>query len=916
MNVRSSNGAFMKSTLLGLACACFLVGVASSAPFELGLTRNLAVGAGPSGVVVADFDRDGNLDIAVTERDIDSLSVWLGNGTGKFGTPARYPTGDLPSAIAAGDLNGDGRVDLAVVNTAGNTVTVYRGGPLGFFGNRGDYPVGTSPTGLAIGDANNDGHLDIAVANSASHTVTILVGGFFGVGVNGASFPVPTGTGPRAVALADITQDGINELITTSTAVDSISVFAGTPGGFGTRTNFGITGDPSAIAVGDLTSDGWPDLAVALSGGSGVAFYRNVNGTLVLDGAPFAESGPDAVVIAEVHGDNHPDIVVGHTATGLISVLGGVGNGTFSFAQSVQAGGSGVLGLAVADMDGDGRRDIVAPCLTPALVSVLFNNLQGPFGITVFGLGLNPIGIAAADLDGDTDLDVAATSRTPESITTYLNNGNGTFLNRMDVPAAFGPSAIVAVDLNTDSMPDLAVTTFRTGVGDSNSVSVFLNQGNGVFNTFTEYDKGDSVRVGLAAGDFTNDGKIDLVTGHRGSTGLQILAGNGLGTFGLAPPLTTYNSPTTIHAADVNANGSLDLFVGGSAGAADGRVSAFLADGVGGFAPKVDYVLDSSVSAIAHADFDEDGKVDLAAANQASGNISILRGDGLGGFTNVGTLPVTGAPLLSLLAGDFNGDGDVDLIAGRTNPSPGILYGMGDGTFAPVVPFPLGGGQIAMAAAFLDGNATLDFLVARDFNYGSAMLGRVKTKTTLTVTPNPTAMGQSLTYTATVTEAQPDSINPTGSVRFYDGPTYLGAAPLTGGVATLAQSAFLPWTREISARYVGDVHFYGSISRPVEHFTYTPNVGVPPASPVAALGLAPLANPVRSGSALRLRYDAAPGEPARLALIDIRGRVLAAREVSGTGIAELAPAQRLSPGIYLVRLEQGARSVVARAVVL
>jgi hypothetical protein len=142
----------------------------------------------------------------------------------------------------------------------------------------------------------------------------------------------------------------------------------------------------------------------------------------------------------------------------------------------------------------------------------------------------------------------------------------------------------------------------------------------------------------------------------------------------------------------------------------------------------------------------------------------------------------------------------------------------------------------------------------------SVYLGLAKTRTTLAVNPNPSALGQSLTYQATVTKALPDSSSPTGTVRFFDGVRLLGSAPLIGAVATLVQDGNLPWDRELSATYVGDGRFYGSIAAPLGHLTYMPTVGVP-AGGSATLALAPLGNPLRGGDAVRVRIALAGAWP-------------------------------------------------------
>jgi hypothetical protein len=453
------------------------------------------------------------------------------------------------------------------------------------------------------------------------------------------------------------------------------------------------------------------------------------------------------------------------------------------------------------------------------------------------------------------------------------------------------------------------MTTFLTGPSDTNRVRVFLNQGKGVFEPSTDYDIGVPGRIGMGIGDLTHDGKLDLVTAHQGTTEVRILAGNGLGDFSTGPLLTTLAGPTTINLADVN-GGGLDVFVGGPS-----HVSVFIADGSGGFLPRVDYNVSAPVLSLAHADLDEDGKMDWVCVI-ASGYIVYARGDGLGGFITTSAIAVPNATAVA--AGDFNGDGDVDLFVARNAQYASILYGSGDGTFPAPVPVGAGGAAVSIASALLDRNPTPDLLFVGPYTAVAPRLSKVRTRTTLAVTPNPTALGQPITYKATVTKAVPDSSNPVGTVYFFDGTTFLGSAAVTGGVATLVQPGTYPWERKISASFKADFNgtFQGSSSRSVDHLTYIPSVGIDDGPVVNALALAPLRNPVRGGEALRVRLSLASASAARLTLLDVRGRVLAARDVQEGGVVELASPTKLAAGVYLVRLEQGALAVTARAVVL
>jgi len=901
----------MKLALIALIA---FAGAASAAPFDLGTQRNLPVGAAPSGVVIEDFNGDGNLDFAVTQRDVDSLTVWLGLGFGKIGAPTRYPTGDFPVAIAAGDLNEDGRLDLVIANQAANTITLYRGAVFGTFSNRVDYAVGSQPTSVAIANLDGDTHADVAVCNFLSNSVSVLKGGFK-TGLNGSGFVVPTGTGPRGLAIADFNRDGLNDLITANVTADSVSVIPNTVNGFAPRYDLDMFGDPSAVAVGDVNNDGWPDAVVARTAPGYVTFLKNTNGILTNELTYGAEANPDCVVIADIHGDTSPDIVVGHSTSGLVTVLTGGGDGQFTLPQSVMAGGSGVLALATGDLDNDGIKDIVAPSLAPALVSVLYADRHydaGPFGgVGFYVIGQGGAGLATGDFNGDTFIDLAVTARSSGYAKTFWNDGNGVFPEETEryIFGQWGANALDAADFNGDGLTDLAMTTFLTGPSDTNRVRVFLNQGKGAFEPYTDYDIGVPGRIGMQIGDLTNDGKLDLVTAHQGTTEVRILAGNGLGDFSLGPLLTTLAGPTTVDLADVN-GGGLDVFVGGP-----GFVSVFIANGSGGFLPRVDYNVSAPVLSLVHADLDEDGKMDWVCVI-ATGYLVYARGDGLGGFITTSAIPIPNATAVA--AGDFNGDGDVDLLVGRNATYANILYGSGDGTFPSPVPVYAGNAPVLIASAPLDKNPTPDLLFVGANTTASPRLTKVRTRTTLAVTPNPSAIGQSITYKATVTKALPDSSNPVGTVYFFDGTTYLGSAAVTGGVATLVQPGNYPWERKISASFKTDVNgtFQGSSSRSVDHMTYIPNVGVEPGPVVSALALAPLRNPVRAGEALRVRLSLASASAARLTLLDVRGRVLAARDVLEGGVVELPSPTKLAAGVYLVRLEQDGLRATTRAVVL
>jgi hypothetical protein len=335
-----------------------------------------------------------------------------------------------------------------------------------------------------------------------------------------------------------------------------------------------------------------------------------------------AGTGAQAVVAADVNGDGKLDLVVANSGAGAVSIL--LGNGDGTFAPNVDyPTGAGPVAVALGDFNADGKTDLAVANQAAGTVSILLGNGDGTFGPnTDYPTGASPTAVVAADFNADGTLDLAVANRADNTVSILKGGGNGTFAAHIDYAAGQYPNALVAADFNGDGKPDLAVANYFVG----GTVSVLLAGGGGVFLAPVAYPTGDS--FALVAADFNRDGKLDLAATNQTARTLSVLLGNGDGTFAaVAGPLTCGANcalapgPLGLAAGPLNGDGTTDLAIVNSGA---GTVSILLGNANGTFRAPTSYPTAPGPVAVAAGDFNNDGSLDLAVAALTYNAVSVL----------------------------------------------------------------------------------------------------------------------------------------------------------------------------------------------------------------------------------------------------------------------------------------------------
>jgi len=678
-------------------------------------------GIAVSAVVTGDFNGDGKTDVAAggafeLGHGAAGVVIALGNGDGTFaaGTVVETAPGSLYSepnaaAFATGDFNGDGKTDIVADDPVSDGVTLLLGGSDGGAGAVAAFDAGTTPVGIAVGDMNGDGQLDVVTANQGSLDVSVLLGG--GDGGLAAPLDYPAGGAAASVLVADFNGDEKLDVAVLDSPGSGaqIAILLGTGGGALGAPK--MTAAPGAIALAMLewNGDGHPDLTYADATNDAVVVLLGVgDGTF---GAPESTALADAlgsIAAADVDGDGRPDVVVaGESAMHILRNQGDAGPASPTSVAVVAP----AQAFVATDVNGDGRPDFVlAPESAP--LSVLLNQGGGGFPAVPFvtyATGPSASAVAAADMNGDGLLDLSVVSMDDAgTVSLLLSTGSGAFAPAVSYGSSASPSAIAAVDLDGDGKNDLVVL-------GAQQLSVLLNLGDGGLGAATQLGAGgtpSSTAQSMAVGDWNGDGIPDIAVANTfgpddaidGNVGM--LFGVGDGTFHSAVGFASGIQPGVLGAGDFEGKGVLSLVVGSLTTLS---LVTFDVNGNPTPSPIASLPTGASPASIAVADFDSDGKSDLAVGLE--GEIDLFSGNGDGTFGTPVVLPLEGMWGFALVAADVDADGLPDLVGTDGWGSVLIVRNHG-GTFAKVASYAIGEEPRSLAVGDFDRKGALDLAVA------------------------------------------------------------------------------------------------------------------------------------------------------------------------------------------------------------
>lgn len=683
------------------------------------VTANQTLGFSPEGLAVADLNRDGTLDALIGAPATSQLAYLRGLGDGGFATPSFTTAGLPPTDLAVADFDRDGMLDVLAVSGATAGGKFLHGNGNGTLAAPTAVAFNAPAHDVRAADMNRDGILDAVAATSTDVEVALGNGdGTFAAPIT-ATLNATTSAG---LSVADFDGDGVLDVAVTRPSSSSLAIFYGK--GDGTLrplVNVLLGSQLGSTSAADFDGDGHPDVAVVTNtNGGGGALY--VAHTVV---PPFCDplfegpssglsefSGTAGLAVVDVNQDGKPDAVTTERFRGQVSVVLGLGNGTFG-ASTPYPVGALPQSLVAGQFDPDSETDLAVVNTNSNSVSVLPGATNGTFGSsTDYGVGTYPVQLVSGDLDHDAGIDLVAVNPMTGNVSVLLGNGDDTFEPARNTDAGVSPVALALADVDHDGWVDVVTANQK-------DLSVLLNLGDGVLAPAVHLGPVEAPK-GIAAADLDGNGWADLVVCHGADAGVSIYSNDG-GTlietarYATLSPLPATPVPCQAPIiGDINGDQRPDLLVANNNGHS---VGVLLAQPQGGFELTDTVTTGVSPVSLGLADFDGDGIPDLATADALAGP-TVVHGFGDGTFRAVPMRSLVNAPS-NAVTGDFNRDGRLDVLV-LDGDELSVLLGNGDGTlqlpaeYAPDAGLGLGSGVGAkrIAIADFDGDGALDVVSA------------------------------------------------------------------------------------------------------------------------------------------------------------------------------------------------------------
>ncbi|MGB8635842.1 MAG: FG-GAP-like repeat-containing protein, partial [Rhodanobacteraceae bacterium] len=423
--------------------------------------QTFATGTAPSAVTTADVNGDGSADLIIADASDDSVSVRLnttapGAASPSFASGQSFAVNSTPYAVTTADLNGDGRPDLIVAHLGSSNVSVLlnttapgeAGATTLSFAAHADFATGSESYAVTAADVNGDGKADLVVANYYDGSVSVLLN-TTAPGAASPSFAMHTdftaGSHPYSVTTADVNGDGMADLIVANASDNTVSVLLNSAAAgalapsFAAHADFATGSSPNSVTAADMNGDGRPDLIVANLSDSDTSVL--LNSTTPGAASPgfaaqqtFATGGnPSAVTTADVNGDGQPDLIalnLGAPSDLVVlenTTVPGATSASFT-ALPVGITGNYSIAVAVADLNGDGRPDLIAPNFSDDTVSVFLNTTAAPTASAPsfatqqsFAVGSYPLSVTTADVNGDGRPDLIIANSNGNLVSVLLN---------------------------------------------------------------------------------------------------------------------------------------------------------------------------------------------------------------------------------------------------------------------------------------------------------------------------------------------------------------------------------------------------------------------------------------------------------------------------------------------------------------